>query len=261
VNYSFDRQLKSGLFLFSVIFLGLVGSAQADQVSEAKGRLSRQLELLQTMEPYIERPDLGELYFLREATTKALKAIEEDKVFNPATWRKFEELVFDYRYSDPFFKEIDKMGVIHDQVQEILAIYQSIVKDYGFNEDESPFTRIANIFTQVKLKTGDLMKLPIPESLRSELIDLQQKLGDAIAQGRAVGDTPPAFDVATPLYCKILELYPAFDQIASSDRAFELVLQIQGLNLLYGNFARVKTEKVGTSTSARECPNNKINQH
>ena len=85
---------------------------------------------------------------------------------------------------------------------------------------------------------GQMLEMSLSEDFRLRLIDVRPILGQVIALTRAKGgDRRTVYPVAEKAFRAIETLYPDFDELASSDSAFELSLEIQGLNEFYAEFA------------------------
>jgi len=220
------------------VFVSQTGRADDETVTWVKQKLNAQMSLLKGMEDIVERPDLGSVRFLEEVNQAVLGSLEHEEIFNPSTYQKFDRWVFDYKYSKPLLDKLTLTPSVHESVEQVRSIYNEIVEKFHYNSIESPLTRVAETFNMVNKYFDQLMQLPISDELKDKLRDLKPALANVIAIGRQ-GDNVPTFDAATPVYGKVVELYPYFDQISQSDEAFEIVSQIQGLMQVYGNFAAV----------------------
>ena len=225
-----------------LILFCISGPALAEDEATARQLLQRQIELITQLEPYTERVDLGRLHLLRKAAEGVLTRIQEKGLANMVTMQSYQNLIVMYRYSIAFFRQI-KTEKTQAVIEELLQINDQIVKDRGF--DDSPYTKLtASVFSQMHkliLQLIDLSSLPDP--LKEKLNDLKAPIGQVIAIAEQ-GDRPRAFESAIALYEKVKELYPDFNAIAASDVAFDITLEIQGLNEFYAEYAQVDGSQV-----------------
>ena len=221
-------------FLFLLAILGQFSFA--DEVSDAKARLTRQVQLIESIEPYVERPDLARLYVLRSASQSVLASIEKNGLANKSTFGEFQKLIVAYRFSIAFFRQIETERS-REWIVELLKINDDISKVHGF--DDSPYTQITlGVYTQMDKLLAQLNTLPISDALKVTLANVKPVLGEVLAMAKAKeGDRRTVYPVAEKAYIAVKELYPEFAKIAASDRAFEITLEIQGLNEFYGEFA------------------------
>ena len=215
------------------------GWAVADEISDAKDRLNREIRLIEHLSNYAERPDLARLYLLRSASRTVLESIEKNGLAHKTTFQEYQKLIVAYRYSVAFFRKIET----DDTKKSIIALLQlneQIVKAHGF--DDSPYTQITlSVYTQMEKLVAQLLQLSLSEATRIRLVDVKPVLGEVIAITKAKGgDRRTVYQVAERAYKAITDLYPEFNKIASSDAAFDVTLEIQGLNEFYAEFAEFK---------------------
>ncbi|MBI1861163.1 MAG: hypothetical protein HYR96_09630 [Deltaproteobacteria bacterium] len=210
----------------------------ADGVVEAKGRLDRQLQLIKFIEPYVDRPNLARLYVLRSSSNNVLKSIEDNGPLHKATFQEYQKLIVAYRFSVAFFKQIETEDTAQ-AISELQKINEDIVVAYGF--DDSPYTQITlSVFSQMEKLLTQLSRLSLSDQLKIKVSNVMPVLGEVIAKAKSEGgDTRPIYPVSERGYRAIEKLYPDFNRLAASDSAFEITLEIQGLNEFYAEFARL----------------------
>lgn len=221
------------------LFFGMgVAHAADDELNVAKAQLAREVKLLSDIEKYVERIDLARLFVLKKSAQNVSDSIAQVGFSNMATMRKYQELIVAYRFSMAFFQQIESDDT-KDDIAELLRINDAISTARGF--DDSPYTQItASVFTQMHKLVLQLTDggPALPEELKQKLSELKAPLGNLIAIAKE-GDRPKTFEAAVPVYHKIEALYPEFNQVMSSHAAFNLVLEIQGLNEFYAEFAQI----------------------
>ena len=230
---------SNGCRLVWILLLGLClfeKTIFADEIADAKARLNRQVQLTQAIAPYVDRPYLARLYMLRSASKSVLDSIEKNGLAHKITFQEYQKLIVAYRYSVSFFKEIESEDT-EKWCIELLKINEEIVKAHGF--DDRPYTQITvSVYTQLEKLRDDLSKLSLSDELKIKLANLKPLLGEVLAKAQAEGgDRRLIYPVSERAYRAVVELYPDFNAISSSEAAFEKTLEIQGLNEFYGEFA------------------------
>jgi hypothetical protein len=235
---------KKGFLIYGAcaLFLWFASAGMADgtsPVEKAKQDLQRQMDLLDAVRPYVERQDLGRLLLLRNASKAVIDSIDTNGPMHVKTMRAYQDLIVTYRYSKVYFSQITTAET-EPEIQEIQAIAEDFAKEYGF--DDSPYTQITyNVFSQMYKLVLQLEAMPISTELKAKLEDLKAPLGEIIAIAKG-GDDYVTFQQAISRSQQIQQLYPLFYQVASSDAAFYLVLEIQGLNEWYIERSRIPTD-------------------
>ena len=211
--------------------------------------LYRQLNLLSTMESYVERIDISRL-FLIETTVKAVIQNTEDNVkagrqeVTIQTMKLIQNLIIQYRFSKVFFGWMDPKPItsiyapiIEAELNELQKLSEDLVSNYGF--DDSPYTQItANSFRQMQKLLQQLETINIDDTLKSKLRDLWMPIGQVIAIAEQ-GDRPKTFAAAIPVIDQVRNLYPMFDQISSSSVGFSMIMELQGITEFYAEFAQM----------------------
>lgn len=212
----------------------------ADEVADAKAQLHRQLLILEKIEPFVEQHDLGRLFILRQASQRVLSSIAASGLAHMKTLREYQTLIVTYRYSNAYFKKIGSQ-FNQGRIAELLRLVDRIIEDRGF--DDSPYTQIiASVFTQIRTLLLELSKLSVPDSLKAKIQALMPDFGNVLALAKQ-GDRPRAFEAATALYRKLRTLNPELNDASVSKVALESVLQVQGLNDFYAEYAQVEQER------------------
>ena len=225
------------LLILAASLVGGIASGADDEVAKAKAQLNREIEILNKVSFYVERPDLGRLNFLRDASQRVLEMIAKKGLSHSATIREYQTLIVAYRYSMAYLRRISTEE-IEPMLQEILRINEEIIADRGF--DDSPYTQITySTFAQLHKLSTDLVALNLSDRLKAEVTDMLPEFGNVLALAKE-GDRPRTFEAAKRLYSRIKLLYPEFQQISSSNQAFDIVLSIQGLAEFYAEFAQIE---------------------
>lgn len=208
--------------------------------STVKARLRLELDLLRYIGRFVERRDMGQLSVLRAATQRVLDSVSEHGLSHKTTFQEFQNQIVAFRFSQSYLKSLET-GRTAEALHRLDEINHSISESNGF--DASPYTQItASVFSQMHKLVLQLLELPLPADLRTDLEHLLPSFGHTIAIAMG-GDRPRTFEAAVPLCRRIEGLYERFNRIAGADAAFELVLEVQGLNSMYAEFAQVEREK------------------
>jgi len=229
------------LILNSLIVLSALKPLSAmasvdDEVRTAMGQLQKQINLIGEIEPYVERLDIARLYVLKSATQVVLNSITSNGLGNKTTFQSYQHQIIKFRYSTSFFKAITTTQTTVP-IAEIQKIEEGIIKAFGW--DDSPYTQItADVFTQLHDLFEQLGKLPVTQTLRDQVVAFTPELGRVIAIAKQ-GDRPKTFEAARPLYFKLTGLYNLMNEVAAADAAFPIVIEIQGLNEFYAEFAQI----------------------
>lgn len=231
--------------LLKLSFLVIVlnsSSYAASETERAKQQLARQLQILESIQPLIERPELPRLYTLKVVAKRTLHALDEFGLAHARTFHEFQNLIVAYRYSSAYLNDIET-DLTRDRIAKLRELTRTISKERGF--DDSPYTQItASTFKQIRQLLLQLNSFSIPAALKKEIEPLTVEIGELVALGLQ-GDRLKTLITAIPVYKHIQELYPDFNQIGYSDRAFDVVLEIQGLNEFYGEFSQFDQVAIG----------------
>ncbi len=227
--------LKTMVLLISLVFISFI--AHANEVDIAKQRLSNQIRLLKTLDPEIERLDKARLIILKKAVIKVQDSISKLGLSNMQTMRSYQELIVKFRFSSAFFTEISTVRT-KDTVKKIIKINEEIRTARGF--DDTPYTKITeSVYSHMHTLFNQLLdNRSIPNELREKIQGLITPVGKVISEAKR-GDRPNTFEVGIKFYKLVVDVYPDFDGIASSHETFNIVLEIQGLNEFYGEFAQI----------------------
>lgn len=230
------------LFLWLVIACSLSSHAQVapeskpNEVELAVARLQTQLNLLEAISAHVQREDLGHLVMLANATRAVITSIEVNGLAHQKTFKVFQQQIVMFRYSTAVFVSIQTEESKH-AIQTLAELTKSIQVAHGF--DDTAYSQITlNVFSQMDALLQNLQELPLSEPVRAELRILRPKMGVLLAEA-GLGDRPSVFELSIPMAIRIKDLDPLFAGISSSDPAFEIVLEIQGLNAVYREFAQV----------------------
>jgi len=221
----------------ALLLVPLVAKPAAnDEAEQMRTALGEELRILHWLERDVERLDFARLRLIETNVRVTLDSLNQNGLAHARTIRNFQQMIITFRYSSAFFTQIetDETG---RQIKELLAINDDVIRRLGF--DDTPFTQItANVFTQMHkliLQLHDSGTLS--GELQKKVSDLIVPLGQVIAIAKQ-GDRPHTFQAAIPIYHRIAALYPEFNRIESSHAAFDIIIEIQGLNEFYGEFAQ-----------------------
>ena len=223
-------QVFSSLLLLATILASLV-RADDPSVVAANRELRRQIEILETIRPYVELPDLAKLVAFRNASARVLESLGDPErgPLHQETNRAYHSLLTTYRNSRSFFEQISTERT-KDLNREIIQIADDIARRLGF--EHGYFTQSTrNTFTQMHRLVLQILDFNIPSALKNKLDDLKVPLGQLV--GSAIWDNLPTFRAALPVCRQIRSLYSDFRGIAASHPASEITLEIQGLNEIY----------------------------
>lgn len=223
-------------FLTVVLILTACAVHAEDEAEKVRTWLGTELRLLHWLERDVERLDLARLRLIETNVRVTLDSLNQFGLAHARTIRAFQQMIITFRYSSAFFTQIET-DETRQAIKELLKTNEDLTRKLGF--DDSPFTQItANVFTQMHKLFQQLHESgTLTATLDMKVSDLIVPMGQAIAVARQ-GDRPRTFEAAIPLYRQIVALYPEFNKIGSSHAAFDVVLEIQGLNEFYGEFAQ-----------------------
>ena len=220
---------------------GVVSTAFA-QTSEKEQALQQISEIeagLATIERTVEREDLGRLHLLKQQMAKLKTTVNARGISHMATIREYQVVIVSFRYSTAYFASIATEAT-EPVIEGLSKIVARIVDERGF--DDSPYTHIAEgTFTQVHKLMMELMALPIDPVLKAKLTELLPDVGRMMALSRQGDMRETVLNASVPLVLKLKELYPDFYRVGRHDRAFDVVLNIQGLVDFYADFAQVRS--------------------
>ncbi len=235
--------------LIFVLFTLTSVCSLAAEVDKTK-RFKEQIALMIKVSRFVERADAARLLVIRNSAEKVVTDIDDNvaKGREPVTLqtlRLMQNLIIQYRFSQVFFGWATPPAPTSiftlQTAQELASLqhqYEQLVAEYGF--DDSPYTQItANTFRQMHKLLTQLEALPISSELKLALKDLRPAIGETIAIAEQ-GDRPKTFERAVPLTIKIQQIYPIFDQVSTTAVGFPLILELQGLNEFYAEFAQVE---------------------
>lgn len=229
-------------FIYFLLISGLASHAIAgDRVAQAVAQLQRQISLIESVQPFVERADLPRLFVLKSASRRVLESLQDEGrgPFHNETNREYQQLIVIYRYSKSFLDDISGRHT-RGALGELSRITDLIAKTNGF--DDSPYSLITmSTFNQLHKLVLQLLELDLEPALREELRGLQPALGKVMAVAR-LGDTFQTYREAIPVCAQVRRLYPRFNAIAASNAAFERTLEIQGLNEWYIDRSKLESE-------------------
>ncbi len=209
------------------------GEQQGASEAKAIAELAEQIALIEKISPHVERIDLARLFALKRSSLDTIEVIRSSKdLGNGKVLMQYQRHIM--AFNSPSFLRLIPTERTQAAIQRLAALSRQIAVD----REITHFTFIATYCAKMRqLITFQLDKLPIKEQLRLKLNGLIPTLADAIAHAEAIGDRPSSFERAKRLYLMLNDLYPALDEVAPSDAAFEIVMELQGLNEILGDYA------------------------
>jgi hypothetical protein len=196
--------------------------------------LNREIRLIEVISPFVERIDLPALLVLKRSAAGTLESIKTHGAAHMQTMQGLQEHVIQYRFSRSLLEQI-RAGHTAKWLADLQKTAQDVAATTGF--DESPYTRITlSVFTRIKDLLAEILKLPVPDELRAQIVSQRPELGRLLSKA-SEGDHAETFEAAAEMQKRIEALYPAFNAISIGNAAFNHVLEIQGLNEFYTRFA------------------------
>ena len=226
------------LFLLSLQLFSPVFCTAEDEVSVAKEQLNRAIVLIDGILPGTEHLESARLNFIKRNVLAVKSSLEQNGLAHAATMRSYQQLIVAFRYSSSFLKQLES-EFNSKAIKELFDISELIVKARGF--DDTPYTQItANVFSEMHQLFLQLQTLAsLPADLKNQINALIPKLGNVIAIAKQ-GDRPKTFAAAVPLSKEITALYALFGRVQHANPAFDVILDIQGLNEFYAEFAQIE---------------------
>jgi hypothetical protein len=234
------------LGIIPLLFFGLVGISTKGsawwvppgEVEQAIEQLQRIVWLTRYLSARdVEQLDQARLLVIRKSAETVLKSIHENGLGNFETMGDYQKLIITFRFSVSYFKTIPSDETKYE-VASLAQLGRDIEKARGFKKNpygktvEMIFDQQHNLFLQLSLAAS------IPSNLQRDMNKLIAPLANVIAIARAGGDRPNTFDAAHPVYHAIVDLYPQLQKVEQSNSAYNVILEILGLNELYTEFGQ-----------------------
>ena len=226
------------IFLFPLFLFSSILCAAEDEVSIAKAQLNRAIILIDEILPSTEHLESARLNFIKRNFLVVKNSLQQNGLAHAATMRSYQQLIVAFRYSSSFLKQLEsEFNTL--AIKELFDINELIVKARGF--DDTPYTQItANVFSEMHQLFLQLQTLAsLPADLKNQINALIPKIGNVIAIAKQ-GDRPKTFAAAVPLSKEITALYVTFGRVQHANPAFDVILDIQGLNEFYAEFAQIE---------------------
>jgi len=233
--------MRKAKFVFIPLIIAATSFGQAtnDEVQVAKDQLARQLNLLEDIEQFTERQDVGRLRLIAKTAKETLQDIEANGLGNFNTFMSYWEHVIKVRYSKLFFESITT-DASSEAIREFFEIQEKIVAD-RFNGKDPELKIIASHYSEIKLNLDSILNENIGEDLDRLIRGSFIPIAKVISAGHAHGDAGST-DEAKAAYKAIRDLYAEFAKVSSSDSIFDLVVNIQALNEFVGEYINVEYE-------------------
>jgi hypothetical protein len=203
---------------------------------DTERKMERAIYLVDRIGVYLEAPDLARLGFLRAKLTQVLDYVKRGEGNTFESLHYFHEMILTFRYSSSYFKQVET-ELTRDEIRELAELTEGVAKERKF--DEFVHTHITeSVLAQMhKLVRQLLDSHGLPQELADKLTELSSPLGFALAEAKN-GDRPDTFDRATPVARRIEALYGEFYSVGRSHSAWDVLMEIQGLNDFYLEFAK-----------------------
>ncbi|MDO9181968.1 MAG: hypothetical protein Q7U04_06150 [Bacteriovorax sp.] len=224
------------LKLFILIAAMFSQNLSATETDDAVAKLTSQLTLITKIKRFVDTQDQGRLIVLKNSTEQTITAIKTNGLTHTKTLNQYLNQFVTYKTSTSYFSYINT-AVIAPDVKSLYDIMDAITKERGL--DDFTFNKMTyNTFSQMHLLLQELAKGNISDELKSALANITVDFGHLLATANS-GDNIPTFKAGAEMFHKIEALYPLLYQAASRGPVFDLILNVQGLNELYGEYAGI----------------------
>jgi hypothetical protein len=219
-------------FLISCLSFNLYSAEKEDAVAI----LNSQIAVIAKIKRFVDVQDLGRLIVLKNATQQTIDRINVDGIAHTRTLNEYLKQYITYKSSTAYFTYIST-PVIADYVKQLYDIMDNIAHERGL--DDFTFNKMTyNTFSQMHILLTELVKGNVSEELKAELNSLNVDFGHLLAIANS-GDNIPTFKEGADMYHKIEALYPSLYTAANKGPLYDLILNIQGLNELYAEYAGI----------------------
>jgi hypothetical protein len=210
-----------------------------DIVAQSVSQLNRQIELIEQIKLDVERFDLPRLLVLQSTSRGTLQALKIHGPLHSDTHREFQNLVITYNYSKSFFDGIESLATA-DALHELWNISRELAAAQGL--DREPETLISlSVFDHMKQIFRQLLLLDLDPRLKNGLLDLSEPVA-RVAEVAYLGDHFKTYLKAIPVCRKLRGLYTQFVGMDGQSSAYEMLLELQGLNEFYIQFGQLDEE-------------------
>lgn len=229
--------MKNFKYLALALVITLLSfNAFSAEKEDAIAILNSQITLITKIKRFVDVQDLGRLIVLKNATQQTIDRINTDGITHTRTLNEYLKQYITYKSSTAYFSYINT-AVIALDVKKLYDIMDGIAKERGL--DDFTFNKMTyNTFSQMHLLLTELAKGNISEELKASLTTLNVDFGHLLATANS-GDNIPTFKEGADMYHKIEALYPLLYQAASKGPVYDLILNVQGLNELYAEYAGI----------------------
>jgi hypothetical protein len=226
--------MKKIISLLSAILLSFqVFGAETD---DAVAKLQNQVVLLIKIKRFVDVQDQGRLIVLKNSTEQTINRIKTDGLIHTRTLNEYLKQYITYKSSTAYFSYINSSAIAMD-VKSLYDIMDAISKERGL--DDFAFNKMTyNTFSQMHALIQEVMKGNIDASFKEELNAINVDFGHLLATANG-GDNIPTFKAGEEMYRKIEALYPKFFKVSNSGPLYDIILNIQGLNELYSEYAGI----------------------
>jgi hypothetical protein len=149
---------------------------------------------------------------------------------------EYQVMDMEFRYSSELFDRVTTRRTT-DAIARVRAIVAQIEAERRIT-DPSLITK--GIMEQMLRLVQDLQRVPLPDDLAQALSDLRSPIAHAIAAAGDGDQLDTTRDAARLVHDRIVALYPMFDAIRASDAAFNMVINIHGLNEFYAEWTHIR---------------------
>lgn len=206
------------------------------------GTLKMQMTALAIASALIEKPELGRYMRLSKVAEQVIQKLEDsDKgPLHPETGRALRKYGFVFAKAETFLRRVKTAKTAVD-IEQILKFAKDIKDALQLNEAIYTYNTQAAL-DEIVVKINDALSQNPPTQLRKKLEDV--KLADIprVIAKSATGDHSKTYTAAIPLCHKIRTLYDEFYAIPADTSLFDVLLDIQGINEEYIEFAKIEEE-------------------
>lgn len=208
----------------------------ATETDDAIAKLQSQITIITKIKRFVDVQDQGRLIVIKNATEQTINRVKTDGLIHTRTLNEYLKQFITYKSSTAYFNYINS-AVIAIEVKKLYDIMDGISKERGL--EDFTFNKMTyNTFSQMHALIQEVLKANIDPALKEELTAINVDFGHLLATANG-GDNMPTFRAGEEMYRKIEALYPKFFKISNSGPLYDIVLNIQGLNELYSEYAGI----------------------
>jgi hypothetical protein len=226
------------LQILALLFWSGSSYAQTSETALAIYQQDRQIELIESIRPFVKRHQLSQLLVLKDVSLDTKTYISKYGLRHFETFQQYLNFVSTYLTKRDFLLELGKVGKVKPYLVELDEINKAIRKEIGF--DGIALRRTALIYTKIIGLSQKLMDGNIDENLRSQLVDLIPQLGEAVSTAHGGDQLKETYEAGHAVYASIVKIYPLLDAVRADHPLFETAQLIKGWNEDYSKYVHLK---------------------